>query len=366
VETQVTTLLERAQALLDVNRPDAATLAATSALAADPGEFHCHAVLARCQLAAGQPQHALQTAQSAIRIDPAQAGPYLTASRASSALDLFDESVSYAREAVRLLPADAFARARLAAALAQRDAGRSLLGVLRVKGLREAASQAQQAILLAPDEHVGHFAAGFVAMGTRRRRAARKHFRRALALSPDHVGTLNNLAALDLNGVRLGRSGTGFAEALALDPTFGLARANVSLHICGQLVVAQILGWLAFLAFLAHAATLPLVPYPLAWTQRCSVAAVLFAGYLLLLLAAYRRQAPGIRAFGRRLFLVRRGLWLVGIVDLAMMGCFWLGTLGSGRAAIDVYRLGLLGIPAAAVPIAALVRDAKREAKRAR
>lgn len=366
METHVTTLLERAQALLDVNRPDAAALAATSALAADPGEFHCHAVLARCQLAAGLPQHALQTAQSAIRIDPAQPGPYLTASRATSALELLDESVEYAREAVRLLPADAFARSRLAVAFAQRNAGRSLLGVLRVKGLREAAFHAQQAISLAPDEHVGHFAAGFVAMGTRRRWAARRHFRRALAISPDDVGTLNNLAALDLHGVRLGRSGTGFAEALALDPTFGLARANASLHVYSQLVVAQILGWLGYLAAMAHASTLPLVPYRLVWTQRCSVAAVMCGGYLLLLLAAYRRQAPGIRAFGRRLLLVQRGLWLVGLVDLAMVGCFWLGTLGSGRTAIDVYRLGLLGIPAAAVPIASLVRKAKREGSRAR
>jgi Flp pilus assembly protein TadD len=334
--------LMRAHLLLRLNRPREAGEIAARAAASAPHEPDAWVTLARCYAMSDQPLPALRAANRAVALDPVDPTPHVIAAEVLGALGNPTEAERAARRAVELGPFDASAHARLAIALAQLAGRPEMFGFFWRRCLRTAQHHAKRAIELCPAGTTGHFAAGFVAARGDRSRQARAHYRRVLAVDPQHAAALNNLAVLDMTSGRLVRSGNGFRRALVADPSMALARRNIIVMLTTVATIFHFAGWLIYSCFSAVAAERG--PFALAWTTRSAIALCLVLIYVAVAGLVCLRMDRRIRAFARN--VVIRG-WPVRATlafDLATAGCFALAVFGSGDVASAAYQLGFAGM----------------------
>lgn len=336
--------LQRAQVLLDLNRPRDAGELASRAAAANPGDSQAWILLARCYELTNEPRFALEMANRAIGLDPNDPDPHLIASRVLAGMGNPVVAVRAAQEAVRLASMSAHAHANLAVALSRLGAGSSTFGHFLPRHLKSAAHHAEEAIRLAPNSTAGHFAAGYVADRSSHRRDARKHYQRVLFIDPQNAAALNNIAKLELGLGRFSRGGEGFARALAADPSLKIARRNVRATVHMMTLAFHVLAWFIYVCFSGVASNPELGPFAFEWSTRGEVALILGGIYALLATAAYLRMTPNVRSFATRLV---SHSWIIKVAlvgDAFTLVCFVISNFGHGQVTGSWFLLGFLGI----------------------
>jgi tetratricopeptide (TPR) repeat protein len=289
-----------------------------------------------------QPAQALEAANRAVGLDPNDPDPYLIASKTLQTLGGTTQAIRAAEEVVRLAPLHPAAHANMATALTSRPLGETFFGLFMPRAYRRAADHAAQAIALAPAATTGHFAAGLVAMRSRRPRQARAHFQRVLELDPQNAAALNNLALLDVGRGRVSKGTARYAQAIATDPTMGLARDNVRRTVQMLAFGFHALGWLIYFCFSGIKTGSQTGPLTFSWTTRSSVALALSVAFAIAVAIAYLRLDRRVRTFARRMVadsLIRKA---VLVLDAATFVCFAISTTGHGVLAADAYGIGML------------------------
>jgi tetratricopeptide (TPR) repeat protein len=214
--------LERASALCDLGRWDAASQQLRTILANDPHNERGLCLMAQVQYGQGAFGESLRLSLSAIAENPDNDWPHRQASRALTRLGQDHEAHVMARNAVRLAPYEAHCHWILAQALAASGSD-----------LDEARTAADRAVSLAPHLASCHNAVGMVSAAQMRTEHARDAFLRALAIDPANATAHNELARLELNkqGLAntngLARAVSGFARAVRANPHAAVSRSNV-------------------------------------------------------------------------------------------------------------------------------------------
>jgi tetratricopeptide (TPR) repeat protein len=325
-----------------MNRPREAAELAAREVAGAPSSAHAWTILARCYAAMEQPAQALEAANRAVGLDPSDPEPHLIASKALQKLGGTAQAIRAAEEVLRLAPLHPAAHANLATALTSRPLGETFFGLFMPRAYRRATEHAAKAIALAPAATTGHFAAGLVAMRSRRPRQARIHFQRVLQLDPQNAAALNNLAVLDVGRGRVSKGTARYAQAIATEPTMGLARQNARATVHMVAFAFHAFGWLIYFCFSGIMTGSQTGPLAFSWTTRSSVALALSLAYAISVVGAYLRLDPRVRAFGRRLVT---GSWIrkaVLVLDTAIFACFAISTTSHGVLAADTYGIGML------------------------
>lgn len=174
-------LLARADALLNVHRPDEALVLIHRALSQDPHDPLAHMLAARAHIAAERWNEAGAAAGRALQADPGSSDAALLLAVTENGARDFTAARAWAIEAVRLGPD----RARAHALLAQLDAGQG--------NDDDAVERAVGAVGLAPDDAFVHLSLGVVLHRTGRYASAEQALRAALALDPQDSDALSTL-----------------------------------------------------------------------------------------------------------------------------------------------------------------------------
>jgi tetratricopeptide (TPR) repeat protein len=174
----------------------------------------------------GDAYAALDAAGNAIVLDPDDDWPHRLRSIAFEELGVADSAIGAAREAVRVGPYSWRAHSGLATAL-----------VFARRDLDEAGVAAERGVELAPHEPDTHYALGLVAGARGNHREAEEHFRRALALDPQHGPSHNALASRQLAASSrfdpggLAAAAAGFRNVVQADPRADYAAQNLELAL---------------------------------------------------------------------------------------------------------------------------------------
>jgi tetratricopeptide (TPR) repeat protein len=269
--------LAAAEALLEVGRAEDARRRVVAALGEDPGNPEALCLLARCHIKLDDQAAALDAATAAVAADPTRAQAHILRGSALVALGRAPEALAAAETAIELAP-DRPA-AHLVRALA-------LFNTFRRKAAWAALHEVTR---LAP-----HWAEAYAIQGSLHHtmhnyRRARRSYKQALALNPDHTDAIEGLGHLALRSGKLGAAVRQFGAAAALSPTGATAAAGVDRALAG------LYGW-GFLA--AWFALVPLAvagQYPAAW----AIAGGVLAAYAVGLLLFWRRVPVRLRTAAR-------------------------------------------------------------------
>jgi tetratricopeptide (TPR) repeat protein len=268
--------LAAAEALLDVGRPAEARRRVAAALAVEPDNVDALCLLARCHIDLDDQAGALEAATAAVSADPDRAEAHILRASALVALDR---------------PAEGLASADAALALAPERAAAHLVRALALFNVydRKAAWAAMHEVTrLAPGWADAYAIQGNLHHTLGNHRRARRFYKRALALRPDHTGAMEGLGHLALRSGKLGSAMRQFGAAAALAPSGGAA-TGVDLALTG------LYGW-GFMATWLALVTLAIAgQHPLAW----GIAGVVLLAYGAWLLMFWRRTPPMLRAAAR-------------------------------------------------------------------
>lgn len=216
-EDTYSSLLRRAQALVQVKRFDDALPLLAQAIAIEPGATQPRCLLAQALLSLDRPDESREAAEGALALDPEEEWAHRVRALALAALDRPEEALSAAEEAVRIepeLPATHLALAHAACA------------AFRWKTAEAAASRARA---LDPDDVDAHVTLSAVAIGRGRWRDAEQHARAALAIDPEDAAAYNNLGVALLRQGRRREAVHYLASSSQLDPTDPTASRNALL-----------------------------------------------------------------------------------------------------------------------------------------
>jgi tetratricopeptide (TPR) repeat protein len=200
--------LDRARMLLQVERPAEAAREIAAALSQSPDDAHAHALMALALAAQDEPRQARESAQRAIALAPDWAYTHYVLGTILCRRDEDAEALKSAREAVRLDPDDADHHALEASCLAGLSRWKDMLAAaerglaldpthvgclnLRANALRqlgradEAAEALDTALSAEPENPYSHTSYGFARLQRGEHQAAIEHFREALRLDPTH------------------------------------------------------------------------------------------------------------------------------------------------------------------------------------
>lgn len=229
--------LERAHILCELRRFGEAIELLEQLVGRDADNPEAWCLLAQAQLGVGDPYAALEAAGHATALEPDDEWPHRLRSLAFQRLGVPDSAIAAAREGVRTGPHVWASHVRLASALvaAKRDLG-------------EASAAAERAVELAPYQPDTHYTLGLVADAQGQRWDAEEHFRRALALDPQHGPSHNELARRRLasgsfHAGKLADAAAGFRNVVQADPRADYAAQNL------ELVLRVFLARLSYLIF---------------------------------------------------------------------------------------------------------------------
>ncbi|MFW5415961.1 RDD family protein [Nocardiopsis sp. CNT-189] len=232
--------VERAEARIEMKRPEEALEIIGKALAGEPESAELWLVKGKAHLTAGDPGGAVEAARRALAAGAdGGAAPYYLLALALLQSDRAYEALDPALTAVRLAPE--YARGHALAALALADRSRK-----RLPGADRAAADARaaaaQAVALAPEEAWVQGQAGMAYRWLKDHAAARRHLHEAVRLAPDYSWALTQLAVVEsqrhrpVKALRLARS------ALAADPgNFTVLRAAYG--ECRAFTARMVWGW---------------------------------------------------------------------------------------------------------------------------
>ena len=207
--------VERAFALLDMQRPREALEHLQPAVAADPDipELHCLVAIAKLQL--GAPRAALEAAERAVAAGAEEEWAHRLRAVALLQLGRKGEARDAALQAARLAPEQATTHVVLASALQATgdEAG--------------AEAAARHAVELDPEDPDTHSTLGQVLFEQDRPRDAIPAYEAALALNPEDADAINNLAVARLRVHDRRGTSQQFEAAAKLDPRHDVARHNI-------------------------------------------------------------------------------------------------------------------------------------------
>jgi tetratricopeptide (TPR) repeat protein len=231
--------LERIGALIDLGRLEVAHTRLLALLAGDPTDAGALRLLALCYHRAGDAQSALAAADRAVAAEPEEEWGHRLRASALLVLDHPTEAVEAASEAVRLAP--------------EGWAGHLLLGVALASapGTRRAGHAAlKRAASLAPAEAEIPFLQGRLHHALGATRSARRAYRDALRMDPQHAGALEGLAAIAMAAGRLGESLRYARSAAAAAPGAVATFEYLDHALIGVLGWAMLTAWSLLVALL--------------------------------------------------------------------------------------------------------------------
>jgi hypothetical protein len=308
--------VERAEALLELDRGDEAVAVLTARLAEAPDDHRAWVSLARCHSAAERREEALAAADEALRHQPDHVYALYQRAQALRGLGRAAESMDTLRAAIPLAPHDWYPRAMLAEMLAFRASqlrqGAGEPAQLHEAGqlLEEASTLAQDGIRLGPEETGAYMSAWKVATVDANFTVQDQLEKAILRIDPTHSFALGQQTskAARAPGTRAADTADRVADALAATPQ------NVSMR--GELDRATYrllrgTRWLALLCLLCAALGLDLVEgrreLPLPLGQRLWDVLLLAAVWAVGGVLRLRRRRAGVRLNVRS--LLRRDGW---------------------------------------------------------
>jgi Flp pilus assembly protein TadD len=311
--TTPTDELDRARALLDTRRWQAAVDALRIVLARTPEDPEPHRLMAQALLGLRQPLAAVTAAQHALALDPAS-----TWSRRLYALALHNagrhhEAATEGRRLVAQVPDEW--RAWWVLSVACRGVGGTSIG--------ESVGAARQAVALAPEHGDTHDALGSALLASGDALGAQESFRRALALDPADAYALNGLGQVDLRRNDAVSAAEGFRRALLADPQEQAARHNLRVVLQQLLQPVTLVIWVC--AIVVRITTSTGHDHEVLFRSVAGAAALVASGVLVRSArTTFRHLDPTIRRFYLRLMREDRGLaGGVGLHALALVS-LWL------------------------------------------
>ncbi|HYP45394.1 MAG TPA: tetratricopeptide repeat protein [Propionibacteriaceae bacterium] len=198
---------------------------------------HCYALClrAQAQLQLDRPELARLAAEAAMRSDPTAEWPVRLLSIAVRELGDPTRAVELATVSVRMEPDLWEPRAVLAIALSESGTSSKNAG-----SRQRARRVAHSAVRIAPDEPQPYFVVGLVADRMGRYSDAEAAYRQALRLDPQHAAARNNLSVILSRRRDYIGAARGFTEAAAGDSRLVIARRNVDYVVIRLVMRAQL------------------------------------------------------------------------------------------------------------------------------
>ncbi len=227
--------LQRARALIDLGRPQAALLEVEKALTETPSNPDALQLHGLCLLHLGQLQAAQQSLHTAIAAQPEDAHSHYLLGYARGEAKQHLEAEKCLREALRLSPQEPVYLRALAELLVEihKSLGARPGSINDMDGglerLPEALQLARKAVEHGPQRAANHITLGFVSSASGDRIAARACYQQALSIEPNNALAWNNLGCVDLAQGRPMQARERFREALRLNPEGTVARDNLKL-----------------------------------------------------------------------------------------------------------------------------------------
>lgn len=283
--TEIAQGLARAKVMLDLKRHDEAAGVLGPILAADPGNSTGWCLLALAHIGAGRFEDAIVSAGRAIAAAPDHDWPHRLACTAQLRMGNARAALRAAAEARRLVPQSWQAHVCVAEAT-----------LATGENFHLAAEAAATARALAPNAPEVHVISGKVSFALARRKAARAHLERALALDPQHGGALNELGRVTVTGPFSGHAARYFLQAVRTDPRVGTYSSNVDVTVRRAVGLAIYIGGVA-------AVVLYLATTMMTHLSRAQILIGLAACVLLMTVAGavqYLQMPPQARSLIRR------------------------------------------------------------------
>ena len=245
--------LQRARALIDLGRPQAALLEVERALGSVGnsgsdgfGDSSNNSIRAEalqlhglCLLHLDRFDEAERSLCSAIALQPAEAHGHYLLGYCYGECKRRKEAEACYREALRISPEEPVYLRALAELLI--DMRKNLpSGTTNAPGtpsgdlIAEALVHARRAVELGPDRASNHITLGFVSSASGDREAARACYQQALTIDPNNALAWNNLGCVDLAQGKPMQARERFRESLRLDPEGAAAKDNLKLVQPGQ------------------------------------------------------------------------------------------------------------------------------------
>jgi tetratricopeptide (TPR) repeat protein len=218
--TEIARGLARAKVMLDLRRHDEAAGVLGPILAADPGNSTGWCLLALAHIGAGRFEDAIVSAGRAIAAAPDYDWPHRLACTAQLCLGNARAALRAAEEARRLSPQSWQAHVCVAEAT-----------LATGENFHLAAEAAAAARALAPNAPEVHVISGQVSFALTRRKAARAHLERALALDPQPGGALNELGRVTFSGPFRGHAARYFLRAVRVNPRVNTYTSNLDVTV---------------------------------------------------------------------------------------------------------------------------------------
>ncbi len=251
--------------------------------------------MAQCELGLDWGTAALWSTEQALRLDPENEWAFRLRAIALLTFQRFAEAQRAAEDAIRLAPLSYLGYVSLANVHANTP-GRTL-GAL---------APAAKALELAPAEAETHFIHGLALARAGRRRAAKRAYRDALALDPEHSRARNNLGVLALAAGRTTHATDHFASALQSDPRSKVGVKNLTTAYVVLLARLNLILMLTFFLVLAG------VSSDAATSATWPVGRVAGLGVGLVLIALLLVWSGGVsREMFRQMWRIRSVRWLL-------------------------------------------------------
>ncbi|BBC34433.1 hypothetical protein SGFS_057270 [Streptomyces graminofaciens] len=314
--------IERANALLDLDRRDEAEALVKQRLAEDPGDIRAWVKLAQCHLVEPRNREAaLDASEKALSLDPEDIGALIMRSEAVwAAGGRWTEATEPLREVVRLAPEYWYGYAKLAEKVFHAELIRvahSNGGTVRAHQADAAAKDAEklamEALRLGPEEVYAYEVAWKIASISGNATVADQLDEAILRLDPQHQYALARRTekAATAPGVKATEAATLYADALATTPDS--ARMRNQLDDASYRLLRGI-RWLALLCLALSGTMLDLFAVegetqrqlPVSLGQRLWTLIPMTAIWLVGALLRYRRLRTGIQINLRSLIHRRR------------------------------------------------------------
>jgi tetratricopeptide (TPR) repeat protein len=314
--------------LADLGRYDEAAAELGYAVALDPGNARALTMLARVHLAAERPVEALYAADAAAAAAPGLVHPLVVRGLALADLRRFKEAASSADQILVLGPDDAYAQRSAAAILAEARNGQPALNA------------AWRGVQLAPEQPQAHLVLGLVAARLGLFDLAERAYREALRLDPQLAEARHDLGVIRLEQRRYAEALEDLAEASAIQPvrlggatSVGAALRRLVLYGAGYSIVAAVV-----VAFMAAGNG----PISRVWAALMAIAgAVLVWGFSARVPGVVRKILPGLLRSDRPLALSVYAVAAAPCLILlyALMGTPWPLVLAIAAAAVAEFAV---------------------------
>lgn len=212
-------LLERAEALTEIDRWEEAIPLLTRYLVQEPDSFRANCFLSACFYHLKKSPDALKYAETSILHNPLDEWGHRLRSLALTQANRHQEALLSAKEAVRLAPEEPLAVQRL------------MNAYLNCKMTREALQEGEKLLSLQPEKEDAYVTVGYILMEKRRYRQAEDLFYKALKINPASATALNNLGVIYLRQQNEDKAFEFFQRAIQADPNDKLAQDNLKITV---------------------------------------------------------------------------------------------------------------------------------------